>query len=274
MHDHGSGAPFGPDLLLPAVVATLTLAYIVLALRAAAVGGGRWPVRRSAVFVLGAGLVLWALTGPLAADDTFAAHMAKHLLVGMLGPFLMVLGAPMRLLLRWGPRAWRSRIGALLHARPVRFVAHPVVALILAVGLLPVVYATPLHSAATASAWGHAALHGHFLASGYLFAWVICGPDPAPARPSVPARLAVLGVAVAVHATVSQLMYAGFFPADVEPVDLRRGATLMYYGGDLVELALALVLVTQWRPGRAASAAAAAPGPTRSRTGQARAANR
>lgn len=252
MHDHGVGAGPGPGLLLPTALLVLAVAYVVLAARAAGSEVGRWPWLRTALFLLGAGLAGWSLLGPLdeAAHGSFAAHMAQHLLVGMLGPFLMVLGAPVRLLLRWGPRAWRPRIGALLHARPVRFVAHPVVALILAVGLLPAVYATPLYGLATDSPWLHTALHAHFLASGYLFAWVICGPDPAPARPSVPTRLVVLGVAVAVHASLSQLMYAGFFPAGVDPVDLRRGATLMYYGGDLVELALAVVLVTQWRPSR------------------------
>lgn len=80
-------------------------------------------------------------------------------------------------------------------------------------------------------------IHVHFFARGYPFAWVICGPDPAPARPSVPARLLVLGIAVAVHVSMSRVIYAGVFPAGVGPVDRRRGA--MYYGGDLVELALA-----------------------------------
>lgn len=252
-HGHGVGLDPGWDLVLPAVLLALTLAYAVLAARAARSQVGRWPLRRTACFALGAGLIVWSLAGPLraAAHESFTAHMAQHLLVGMLGPLLLALGAPVRLVLRWGPPAWRPMIGRLLHARPIRFVAHPVVALILAVGLLPVVYATGIYGRAFSSPGLHTGLHAHFLASGYLFAWVICGPDPAPARPSVPARLVVLGVSVAIHATVSQLMYAGFFPSEVDPVDLRRGAMLMYYGGDLVELALATVLVTQWRPTRA-----------------------
>lgn len=248
-HDHHAGLPV--DVIVPAAVVTLTLAYLALALRARRSHSGQWPLRRTVSFVLGAALVVWALAGPLrVVHGSFTAHMAQHLLLGMLGPFLMVLGAPMRLLLRWGPRTWRPVIGRLLHARPVRFLAHPVVALMFAVGSLPLVYATSLYELATTSPAVHLALHAHFLASGYLFAWVICGPDPAPGRASVPARLVVLGVSVAVHASVSQLMYAGVFPAGVDPVDLRRGATLMYYGGDLVELALALVLVAGWRPRR------------------------
>lgn len=58
------------------------------------------------------------------------------------------------------------------------------------------------------AAEGHRARPGdaHVFTAGYLFAWVIAGPDPAPRRPSVPARLVVLGVAVAGHAVLSQLL--------------------------------------------------------------------
>ncbi|MEV4073254.1 cytochrome c oxidase assembly protein [Nonomuraea fuscirosea] len=105
----------------------------------------------------------------------------------------------------------------------------------------------------------HAAVHVHFLLSGCLFAWVIAGPDPAPRRPSVPARLVVLGVAVAVHAGLSQLMYAGIGVDLPVPVEQRRGAAeIMYYGGDLAELMLAVALVLGWKPaGRARRALAA-----------------
>ena len=91
-------------------------------------------------------------------------------------------------------------------------------------------------------------VHAHFLAAGYLFAWVIASPDPAPRRPSVPARLVVLGVAIAGHAVLSQLLYAGAFVQVPVPADQFRGAgELMYYGGDIAELLLALALVTTWR---------------------------
>ncbi|MEV5893244.1 DUF2243 domain-containing protein [Nonomuraea fuscirosea] len=66
--------------------------------------------------------------------------------------------------------------------------------------------------------WRSRSLWGWILVSWGLFgapmtlllrALPAAGPDPAPRRPSVPTRLVVLGVAVAVHAGLSQLMYAG-----------------------------------------------------------------
>jgi putative membrane protein len=68
-------------------------------------------------------------------------------------------------------------------------------------------------------------------------------------------------VAVAVHAVLSQLMYAGLFVQVRVPSDQLRGAgELMYYGGDIAELLLALALLTTWRPPRRGTAPASAAG--------------
>lgn len=70
------------------------------------------------------------------------------------------------------------------------------------------------------------------------------------ARPAAPpARLVFL--AVAVHATLAQLMYGGFLVSVHAPIPQVRGAAqLMYYGGDIAELLLAAALVATWRPAR------------------------
>lgn len=58
-----------------------------------------------------------------------------------------------------------------------------------------------------------------------------------------------LGVAIATHATISQLMYAGFLIDVHAPISqVRGGAEIMYYGGDIAELLLAAALVATWRP--------------------------
>jgi putative membrane protein len=94
-------------------------------------------------------------------------------------------------------------------------------------------------------------MHAHFVLSGFLFAWVIAGPDPAPARPSVKARLVVLGAAIALHAVIAQLMYGGFLiDVHAPAAQVRGGAEIMYYGGDVAELLLAAALVATWRPAR------------------------
>jgi putative membrane protein len=65
----------------------------------------------------------------------------------------------------------------------------------------------------------------------------------------VKVRVAILGVAVAAHAALSQLLYAGaYVQIPVGTLDRQVGATIMYYGGDLTELLLAGALVATWRP--------------------------
>ena len=156
--------------------------------------------------------------------------MHQHLLLGMYAPLGLVLGAPITLLLRSIPPAHGRLIGRVLRSRPAHFLAHPVVALILSVGGLPALYFTPLYAATTTDEALHLLVHVHFLLAGYLFAWVIAGPDPAPHRPSVPVRLVVLGVAIAGHAVISQLMYAGVLvqiPRPTRPASGSRGADVL-----------------------------------------------
>jgi putative membrane protein len=201
-------------------------------------GWSRW---RGAAFMTGAAVLVIGFALP--AHD-FAGHALQHLLVAMVAPLGLVLGAPVTLLLRTLPVGGARRLTRLLRSRPARVAAHPVAALLLSTGGLAALYLTPLYVRLLADPVLHQAVTIHFVLSGLLFAWVVAGADPAPHRPSVTARLVLLGVAVAVHATLSQLLYAGALvqvPATV--TDRQAGATLMYYGGDLAELLLAFAVV-------------------------------
>lgn len=251
MHQHGTGP--GLDVLLPAIaLAVLAGGYLLLVARVRRLNSGRtWSSWRTVAFLGGVALLAVALLPPLApfAHQDFRGHMLQHLLIGMYAPLALVLGAPVTLLLRALPAPYPRRLTALLRCRPAHWLANPVTALVLSVGTLPVLYFTPLYGALSGQPLAHLLLHAHFLLSGCLFAWVIAGPDPAPVRPSVPVRLVVLGVAVAAHAVVSQLLYAGVFATVPAPAaEVRGGAEIMYYGGDIAELLLAAALVSTWRP--------------------------
>src|SRR6185437_11213185 len=57
----------------------------------------KWPLLRTVFFVAGVLFAAAALIGPLSrqSHDDFTAHMAGHLLLGMLAPLLIALAAPM-----------------------------------------------------------------------------------------------------------------------------------------------------------------------------------
>ncbi|NUO97262.1 MAG: cytochrome c oxidase assembly protein [Nonomuraea sp.] len=224
---------------VPVLVAVLT--YAVLASRET------WSRWRTASFVTGGALVTVALTDPVAtlATTDFRGHMLQHLLLGMLAPLALVMGAPVTLLLRALPAAHARRVGRALRSPAVHAVANPWTALLLGVGGMAALYCTPLYALVPAPV-----AHAHFLLAGCLFAWVVAGPDPAPRRPPVPVRLGVLGAAIAVHAGLSQVMYAGWLDLPVPGDQLRGAAEIMYYGGDVSELLLALAVAVTWRRGR------------------------
>jgi putative membrane protein len=252
MHHQEDGLPGTALCLLPLLA--VSVGYLLAARHARRRNSAQgWNARRSASFLTGAALLASALLPPLAtaAHSDFRAHMAQHMLIGMYAPLALVLGAPVTLLLRVLPPARARRLTALLRNPLARVCTHPAVALSLSTGTLGLLYFTPLYNSASAHPAGHWLMDAHFLASGYLFAYVVAGPDPAPARPGVRSRLAYLGVAIAAHALISEAMYGGFFVDIHAPVEqVQQGAEIMYYGGDIAELLLAGALVANWRPER------------------------
>lgn len=251
IHTHQERGVVGSALPL-VLLALLVGAYLILAFARSTEPRG-WNRWRTTAFLVGAvflGLGLTPQTGPYAVGS-LPSHMYQHLLIGMYAPIGLVLGAPVTLLLRSLPRRHGKNVGRILRSGPMHVMAHPVSALVLSLGGLAALYFTPLYETASRAPVLHWIIHIHFLAAGYLFAWVIAGPDPAPKRPSVPVRLVVLGVAITGHAVISQLLYAGVFvQVSASTPELRQAGELMYYAGDIAELILAFALVTSWRPAR------------------------
>ncbi len=260
----------GVETAVPVVAAGLAAAYLVAAVRTARTPRG-WPAGRTASFLLGTALLAASAAPPLvaAAHHDPRAHAVVHLLAGMYAPVALVLGAPVTLLLRSGTPAVRRAVAPVLRSRALRVLSHPVTALLLGPASLALLYLTPLFAATQHDPLLHGLVHLHVVASGCLLAWVVAGPDPAPHRPSHGVRLLVLGVSAAAHAMLAKVMYAGGHPRGTgqDPEQLRAAAELMYYGGDVAELALAVAVCAAWyrRPVRRAGARSVGTRPARRR---------
>ncbi|MEX5294704.1 cytochrome c oxidase assembly protein [Kocuria sp. CPCC 205268] len=222
---------------------------------------GPWPVHRTVLWCAGLLCAGTALVGPLAAAARtgFTAHMAAHLLLGMAAPLLLVLAAPVTLALRALPVARARTLSRLLRSPPVRVVTHPVVAGLLNGGGLWLLYTSGLYHRMHEHVGVHAAVQAHVLVAGGVFAAAVAGVDPDPHRGSFALRAAVLVGFVAAHSALAKHLY-GHPPVGVGEADARAGAQLMYYGGDVLDVALIVVLFAQWygsrRPrGRATRAA-------------------
>lgn len=224
-------------------LAAAALLYTAAAGRSAA--RGRWPRPRLLAWYGGLAAAAAGLLGPLAGHADFRAHVAGHLLLGMLAPVLLVLAAPVTLALRALPADRARRLSALLRSRPVRLLTFPVTAAVLDVGGLWLLYTTGLWTAAARDPAVHLLVQAHVLVAGYLFTAAVVGVDPAPDRPGPAVRAAVLVLASAAHGVLAKHLYAAP-PPGVAAADAEAGAMLMYYGGDAVEVVLAVLLCRAW----------------------------
>jgi putative membrane protein len=228
---------------------TPALLYLTAALRQHS-RGKRWSRWRSGSFCFGMLLILYAIFPSHAAHGAhgFTAHMNQHLLIGMLAPTFLVMGAPVSLLLRSLPQAQGKICVRLLHTRLLRIWCHPMTAFGLNFGGMFLLYLTPLYRLSLEHPALHHFIHLHFLLAGYLFAWSLVGPDPTPVRLRMRTRLAILLLAMASHGIFSKQMYIHAFPYDTPHSvdDIRTAAQRMYYGGDFAEVLLAILLFHQY----------------------------
>jgi len=190
-----------PTLLVdPASVAILLVAA-GYAIADARVRGTRASIPRphaAAAFFSGLAVLLVALTGPLdrAVATSFSAHMVQHLLITMVAPPVLLLGAPVTLALVAWPGAPRRALLGATRSGLARLLTHPAVAWALFFGVLWGVHLTGFYDAALRNPAIHALEHTLLLGTALLFWMPIVHADPAPSRLSYPARILYLFVAM------------------------------------------------------------------------------
>ena len=228
-------------MIVLAVLAAVAYGAGVLRLRRR---GDRWPPAQAWAALVGLGCYGVATVPHLPAPGgQFGGHVLQHLLLASLASALLAFGAPLTLALRTLPRPARSALLALLHSRLARVASNPILLAVLTVAPLYALYLTDLYALAQQHWLLHVLVHLHMAVGGYLLATVLIGADPMPRRPGLLARLALLLTVAAAHNVLAKLMYATTLPHGAgTPEEVRTGAQLMFYGGDVAEVLL-LVLV-------------------------------
>ncbi|MFI5428397.1 cytochrome c oxidase assembly protein [Aeromicrobium sp. UC242_57] len=230
--------------------------------------GDAWPVGRTISWLFGMLAVAWATFGGLGeySHVLFSAHMASHMLLSMVAPIFLVLGAPMTLALRTlpGPRqpgevSPRALLLGFLNSRFSKVMTHPLVGPVLFVGSLYGLYFTGLFETLMSDHWGHAIMEIHFLAVGTLFYYVLIGIDPSPRALAPIARFGMLLVTVPFHAFFATAIMSSntVFALDYwKAIDRPYRTDLLtdqYLGGGMAwamgEIPLVLVMIAilfQW----------------------------
>jgi putative copper resistance protein D len=230
--------------------------------------GDTWPTGRIVAWLCGCAVLLFATSSGIGRymPAMFSMHMAAHMLLSMLVPVLLVLGAPVTLALRAlpaagradppGPREW---LLAALHSRVSKFLTNPIVATVLFVAGFYGLYFGGIFDAAAGSHAAHLAMNLHFLLSGYLFYWVVIGVDPTP-RPIPPlAKLGVVFASLPLHAFFgvllmgSQVVLAGSFYQSLKLYwhtdligDQRLGGGIAWAAGEIPLVLVMIALLIQW----------------------------
>ncbi len=197
----------GPGSFLAVLSVIGLLVYLVAVLRLRR-SGVTWPWWRTVAWTAGVAS-LFAVTGTWLNGYSmvlFSVHMTQHMVLSLITPLLLLLGAPVTLALRTLPRgagaagAPRALLLDALHSRFARFVAHPLFTVPLFIASLYGVYFTPLFDALMRSPVGHQVMLAHFVVTGLLFFGPIVAQDPWPRTLSHPGRLLELFLPVPFHA--------------------------------------------------------------------------
>ncbi|TPG33011.1 cytochrome c oxidase assembly protein [Mycolicibacterium hodleri] len=231
--------------------------------------GDPWPTGRIVAWLCGCAVLLFTTSSGVGRymPAMFSVHMAAHMLLSMLVPVLLVLGAPVTLALRAlpavggddppGPREW---LLAALHSRVSKFLTNPIVATVIFVGGFYGLYFGGIFDEAVSSHAAHVAMNLHFLLTGYLFYWVVIGVDPTPRPIPHIAKLAVVFGSLPLHAFFgvvlmgTKAVLAGDFYQSLQLswhsdllADQRLGGGIAWSAGEVPLVLVLIALLVQWR---------------------------
>lgn len=228
--------------------------------------GDSWPLARTMAFV-GGGMGLFALatSGGLAAYDTvlLSVHMVQHMLLTMLVPLFLALGAPVTLALRTLPARPRGWLLAVLHSRVARVLTFAPLTFLLFVISPWALYYSGWYEASLRSDYVHVMMHLHLVLVGSLFFWPLVGVDPLPGRVAYPFRLLTVFLTLPFHAFLGvtimgqeELIAGDWYralPAETgltwlpDPAaEQHLAGGILWGSGDLVGLVFLGVLFVQW----------------------------
>ena len=154
-------------------------------------------------FFSGLFVIFLALQSPIdpLAEHYFFIHQVQHLMIRMLGPLLVLLGAPLTPMLRGLPLwALQGGVRAAVRQNWVRGAYHrltnPAVAVGIFMGALYIWQIPFLHDTAVRNDYVHEVMHASMLFSGFLFWWLVIDPKPHRSRLHYGLRVLYLGLIV------------------------------------------------------------------------------
>ncbi|HYZ69575.1 MAG TPA: cytochrome c oxidase assembly protein [Mycobacterium sp.] len=256
------------DLIFGTAAIVIAVLYL-LGVRRLRRRGDEWPVGRAVAWLCGCAALLFTTSSGLGRymPAMFSMHMVAHMLLSMLVPILLVLGAPVTLALRALPAAGRGQppgqrewLLAALHSRVSRFLTNPIVATVVFVAGFYGLYLGGVFDAAVSNHAAHMLMNVHFLLSGYLFYWVVIGVDPTPRPIPQLGKVAMVFASLPLHAFFGvvlmgmQTVLGETFYRSLQLSwhtdligDQRLGGGIAWAAGEVPLVVVMIALLIQWR---------------------------
>ena len=218
-----------------------------------------------ASFFAGLTVIFLALQSPIdpLADHQFSVHQVQHLLLRMIGPLLVLAGAPLTPMLRGLP-LWvlqglvKPLVRSSLAHKAYDFITNPVLTTLVFLATLYLWQVPTPHDLAVRNEWVHAGMHATMLISGFLFWWLVVDPKPHRSRLHYGLRVlylglivipnTVLGAAITFNSGTIYDSYRDFpQPFGISPlVDQQLGGLFLWVVGDMMSILIAGVVMAMW----------------------------
>lgn len=203
------------------------------------------------------------------ADRSFAAHMAQHLVLMLVGPPLVLSGAPLLLLVATPPRRVARKIAAFAHGLVGNALFAPITGWIAFVAVMWIVHFSPLYEAALDNPPLHVFEHALFVGAAFLFWTVVVQTGYAPRAVPFPARMLYVFLAIPQGAFLGFAIYAArgiLYPhyARVQSMvtalaDQQNGGAVMWIGGGFLMFTAFMLTAAAWAASERAARTTAGP---------------
>jgi putative copper resistance protein D len=241
-------SPFAMLILAAAIVAGV---WYVRAGRVLSARGRRWSGKRTAAFLSGLVGIVLALQSPVASFtmDYFQAHVLQHLLLMVIAPPLLAMGAPMTLALQTSSRNGKVRILAVLNSGPFKVLTHPVPVWLLYYFTMFAFFLTIALNFAMEHMWVMDLINLAFLFGATLFWWPIVGLDPIPHwQMGYGVRMANLLIGVPIESFLALALLNNSHPAASMYTlgSTHSGAAILWIGAELFTFLALIPVFLQW----------------------------
>ncbi len=210
----------------------------------------RWSPWRSAAFMSGVLTLSIAVVSGLASydDEVFVVHVIQHLLIMMVAPPLLSLGAPITLAIQSGNRRLQTRIVRLLHSPILRTLTIPLVAALLYYVAMYVDFLTSFYKYSLQHQSVHDISHVVLFVFGCLFWWPMVAVDQLPDRPGYGARIFFMFIGMPFEVFLGVAIMNDRIPIAPEHTlsDTHAGGAVFWASSMMITFASALLILTQW----------------------------